>query len=150
MYRDLRTRVLDTDPAEVGIPVVEGRPWGGLFEMGIGGNVATVVALADGTTSMYVSTGGGVIGGGQHDTVREATWRFLEALTSQLGQLTETDAGALTLPVSGAVQFVALLPDGAVRVAQAHDTELRGGRHALSPVYLAGQDVITQLRLTSP
>src|SRR4051812_17430145 len=41
------------------------------------GTIATVVCLADGTTSLYYSNGGAVIGGGERTEVREATKRVL-------------------------------------------------------------------------
>jgi hypothetical protein len=42
------------------------------METGMDRDVATFVCLADGTVSLYLSTGGGVIGGGQHESVRSA------------------------------------------------------------------------------
>jgi hypothetical protein len=37
---------------------------------------ATLVAYDDGTTSLYTSTGGGVIGAGSHGEVRDAAEAF--------------------------------------------------------------------------
>src|ERR687898_1781909 len=49
-----------------------------LMETGYPEAVATLVGLADGTTSMYFSNGGGMIGAGQHEDVAAATHRWLE------------------------------------------------------------------------
>ena len=39
------------------------------MDMGTRNATATLVGLADGTTSLYLSTGGAVIGGGEHPQV---------------------------------------------------------------------------------
>jgi hypothetical protein len=44
-------------------------------------------------------------------------------------------------------QFVAVTPEG-LRGAVAPEEELGEGRHELSPLFYAGQDVITQIRLS--
>jgi hypothetical protein len=44
-------------------------------------------------------------------------------------------------------QFVAVTPD-ALRGAVAAEEDLGEGRHRLSPLFYAAQDVITQIRLT--
>ena len=51
------------------------------------------------------------------------------------------------LPNLGLTQFVAVTPDG-LRGVVAPEKELGEGRHALSPLFHAGHDVITQIRLT--
>src|ERR1035437_6926854 len=68
VYAGLREQILRLDPATAGMSQRPGGPivWGALMEMGYPNGVATIVALADGTTSMYTSTGGGIIGGGAH------------------------------------------------------------------------------------
>jgi hypothetical protein len=60
---------------------------GGLMEMGIGANVATLVVVADGTTSFYFSTGGGIIGVGFHEPVKGPSKPFLAALERHVGEL---------------------------------------------------------------
>jgi hypothetical protein len=46
--------------------------WGVLMEMGYPEGWATLVALSDGTGSLYLSSGGGIIGGGFHEKVKKA------------------------------------------------------------------------------
>jgi hypothetical protein len=43
----------------------------------VGKAVVSLVAVAKGGTSLYFSTGGGVIGGGEHDSVRAANRKLL-------------------------------------------------------------------------
>jgi hypothetical protein len=66
VYQGLRTRILDLDPASAGLAQGPQHQvvWGALMETGYLRGTATLVTLADGTTSLYLSTGGGIIGGG--------------------------------------------------------------------------------------
>jgi hypothetical protein len=116
-----------------------------LMETGYPEAVATLVAVVDGTTSLYFSNGGGLIGAGEHATVAEASGRWLETGEEFLPQLSViTDP---PLPGEGLTQFVAVTRE-ALRGIIAPEEELGEGRHSLSPLFYAGQDVITQIRLT--
>ena len=54
--------------------------WGVLMETGYSSGVATLVALADDTVSLYYSTGGGAIGLGPNDGPRRAAQLLLRTL----------------------------------------------------------------------
>ena len=116
-----------------------------LLETGYPEAVATLVGLADGTTSMYFSNGGGMIGAGQHEDVAAATRRWLELGEQALDQLPQAP-GEVLLPDEGMTQVVAVTETG-LRAARAPEEELGGGGHPLSPVFYAGHDVITAIRL---
>ena len=74
VFADLRNKALRLTRAELGLPAgrVPTEPFGVLMEMGYENGSATVVALGEGSASIYLSTGGGSIGGGGHDPVRKA------------------------------------------------------------------------------
>jgi len=116
-----------------------------LMETGMSGAVVTLVAAADGTTSMYTSTGGGVLGAGARREVAEAARQFLETGGRLLGELSPVSDPAL--PPQGTVQFVAVTADGLLG-AVASGAELGERRHALSPLFYAAHGVITQIRLS--
>ena len=62
---DLRARIFETDPRELGCgPDGARQVWGVVVDLALEDGAATVVSLVDGTTSLYTSTGGGLIGGG--------------------------------------------------------------------------------------
>jgi hypothetical protein len=145
VFTGLRSQILELDPTEVVLQPTEELPnaWGGLMELGYPEGAATIVCLADGTTSMYTSTGGGVIGGGAHESVVQASRGFLVELEGRLSELEED--GDPDLPAPGIVAFRALTYS--VRLARSADEdELASGHHPLSSLYAAGQDVITALR----
>ena len=139
--------MLSLDPATVGLqPSVDlPRVWGVLMEMGFPDGAATIVSLADGTTSLYTSEGGGVIGGGEHAPVAAASRRFLvEAEGTETG-LSPAESTNVDLPPAGIVSFVVLGYSG-TQIGAADEDELASMQHPLSHLYAAGQDVITALR----
>lgn len=144
----LRRLVLSTSPADLGLMVDADpeRVYGVLMETGYDAAVVTIVSLIDGTTSLYVSTGGGTIGVGEQEPVAEATRAFVAMAQVFVGQTEPTTT--FDLPDLGRVRFH-LLTVGGGRTAEAGEDDLGVGRHALSPPFHAGQDVITEIRLLS-
>jgi hypothetical protein len=145
VYRGLRQQVLGLTPDQLGDAFAAAPILALLMETGYPEAVATLVGVADGTSSLYFSNGGGFIGAGTHAAVAEANRRWLETGHTFLPKLsTVTDP---PLPDEGTTQFVAVTPEG-LRGAVAAEDDLGEGRHALSAFFSAGQDVITQIRLT--
>lgn len=76
---------LGVTEAEVGKPPPEFAPvLGVVIDIPRAGGVASVVALADGTTSMYTSTSGGTIGAGAHEAVATKSHALLTTLQRQI------------------------------------------------------------------
>ena len=140
---------LGVDPASISVP--DGEGWSGaavaVMELGLANGTATIVAIADGTVSMYVSSGGGVIGAGEHAAVRNAADYFRTVVAESRDLLHVS--GELPLPAAGSVRFHARKRDGAFS-AGAPEALLRTGHHPLAPLYAAGQDLLTEIRLASP
>jgi hypothetical protein len=76
--------------------------------------------------------------------VAEAGRRWLEAGGEFLDRLSPVTDPAL--PAESQTQFVAVT-QGGLRSAVAPEDDLGEGEHPLSPLFYAGQDVITQIRL---
>jgi hypothetical protein len=144
-YEGLRLQLCTTDAADVGIDVAVGRVWGAFVDMASESGVATLVGLADGTTSLYTSTGGGVIGAGAHEHVRAVTARFLASVDAAIAEFRAVDVTVLPRP--GFVLFVALRAGQPPVGRLVPERELRAMTHALSPAYVSAHEVVTQLRL---
>jgi hypothetical protein len=146
VYLGLRRQVMNLTAASLGasappaVPVVAL-----LMDNGMSNAVATLVGVADGTTSLYYSSGGGVIGAGARHDVAAATHRWLQIGLQFLGQLSPIEEPPL--PAEGMVQLVAVTPDGLLGAA-APAAELGERTHPLSPLFYAAHGVITQIRLT--
>jgi hypothetical protein len=145
VFEGLRRQILALTPDQLGDAHSDAPILALLMETGYQEAVATLVAVADGTTSLYFSNGGGIIGAGEHATVADASRRWLEAGRTFLPALGEV--ADPPLPDTGMTQFVAVTPHG-LRSAVAVEDDLGNNRHALSPFFYAAHDVITQIRLT--
>jgi hypothetical protein len=78
VYDGLRTAALAVTQATVGrTPPDHPDVLGVVVDIPRQGGIASIVAMADGTTSMYTSTGGGTIGAGSHRSVAAATHALL-------------------------------------------------------------------------
>jgi hypothetical protein len=145
VYEGLRRQVLQLTPDQLGAAVADAPIVALLMETGYPEAVATLVGVADGTTSLYFSNGGGFIGAGTHPTVAEASRRWLEAGRTFLPELSEV--ADPPLPDIGMTQFVAVTAEG-LRAAVTPEDDLGENRHPLSPFFHAAHEVITQIRLT--
>ena len=145
VYDGLRRQIFDLDPDAVGLTGI-GQPggvWGVVFELGLEAATVTVIALADGTTSLYTTGGFGIIGGGGHPAVVVANRKLREAVAAQLPAF-RPDQGS-DVPGPEDLRVRALTTDGR-RVADAAQADLLDGTHPLSDLFFAGHAVITRLR----
>jgi hypothetical protein len=149
MYKNLRSMALSYDATTISVP--DGEPWSGahvaLMEIGWPSATVTILAIADGSVSVYFSTGAAVIGAGEHAAVRGVAERFRTVVAESRGLLQRTED--FPLPDLGQVRFHLRGVDGAYS-GVAPEAVLQAGRHPLSPLYDAGQDLLTEIRLATP
>jgi len=147
--RGLRQRALTVEATELGLAPTAGRPhvWGVLMETGYPEAIATLVVLAEGSTSLYFSNGGGVIGAGEHEAVRVASESLLSTAETQLAHL--EGVVATPPPDIGRVRFYLRTFAGTVG-AGANEADLGEGRHILSPLFHSAHAVITAIRESTP
>jgi hypothetical protein len=119
------------------------RVFGVLMESRIGESVATLVCFVDGTTSLYFSQGGGVIGAGQHETVRSAATAFVALGNHFAPRFTVTTT--FPFPPAGRVRFYLRTFDG-TKTEEAAESDLTTPRVPLFSLFVAGQRVISAIR----
>jgi hypothetical protein len=144
VYTALRGQALGFGPVEIKAPPVVdgGRVLGVVMDLGYDAAVVSIVGLADGTASMYISNGGGMIGLGDNPPVAAAAKRWVAVAEAAPG-LEELEGDSL--PAEGEVRFN-VLTTAAPLVAEAPESELAAGSHPLSRLYAAGQDLIGEIR----
>ena len=143
---ELRARALGMAPVEIGIsretythPV-----WGLVMDCTFqDGGAYTFMALADGTTSLYFSNGGGIIGAGQHENIRTASLALLASAGAYLGEFSVP--AATPLPPPGQVSLYLLTFDG-LKVYSAAEDVLGNGRSPVSTLFLNVHAVIARVR----
>jgi len=145
-YQHLRSQALTIDRAAAGIPAPspDAPVWGLLMDMGFPNGTATLFTLADGTTSLYYSSGGGVLGGHDHEAVRLANAALLTQANRLVARMTPTST--FPLPAAGTTTFYARTDSGIV-VGGGADEDLGRDRHDLSELFRSGHAVLTELRL---
>ena len=122
VYLRLRDQMLTGTRAKLNLPA-EGNPaepWGVLMDWGMAGATATIVALSDGNASIYLSNGGGYIGGQAHESIRNSAKRAVVA-AGACQTITEATT-TYPLPQRGELIFY-LLTDGGVFATKATETE---------------------------
>jgi hypothetical protein len=147
LYHGLRNKILHLKREDIGLPAPANpsQPWAAVMDWGLAGDTVTVVAIMDGTASVYLSRGGGWIGGGQsHDPIRKAAQKMLSAASE--AQWTEKAAADFPLPQPAQVIFY-VMTDAGVFTSTASQEELSAHRHPLSSLGDAAQTIITQYRL---
>jgi hypothetical protein len=148
-YEGLRSQALAASPALAGFEISgsDRVVYGAVMDWARDTGVATLFALEDGTGSLYLSSGGGVIGGGFHEPVRQAVRAFILAFEPFAGAMVSDDDPSL--PPPGFTDLRALTTRGRL-VVRAPTDELGTGRHPMSAVFHAGQSVITAIRQVPP
>ncbi len=147
-YEPLRNQVLTLDAAKAGIELVEGTAWAAIMDIRFDEATVTVVGLADGTASIYLSNGGGFIGGQQYDTVSAAARTFVDAATAALRVM--RPAAGHPLPAVGYVTFYARTPTVTL-TAEADEARLQSAPAGpLAAMYAAGHGVIAAYREVAP
>lgn len=150
IYLGLRKQVLSGSSAQMGQSPTLGpnEPWAVLMDMSIPHRTATIAAFADGTASIYISNGGGYLGGGQkYPSVRDAGQKMIAV--ARRFQSTMQITKQFPLPEQGEIIFY-VVTDRGVYTARVPEAECRKRTHPLTELYAAGQEVITQYRLNTP
>jgi len=114
-----------------------------VMEWGVADTTTTLVSVIDGATSLYLSSGGVVIGGGFHKSVADASSAFREK-SEQLLDLMQIDADHV-LPLQGRVCFYVITNDGVYKYEGAEEA-LAGGNDPFRELFADAQKVICELR----
>jgi hypothetical protein len=146
IYPELRERALSTPYEKLGLELSRGQTevYGLVVDMNMGDGIATVVCFKTGDASLYLSSGGGFIGGIGQPPVRRASLALVAT-----GQKYLPKAGAAPnrdLPDQGAVRFYWLTNHGVFSAGE-KTASLEDGHSEWTGLYAATQDVITQFRL---
>lgn len=148
LIRRLRAQAFTLVATDLELVPTPSRPrvWGAIMELGYPTGIATLLSFAEGTTSLYLSNGGGVVGAGEHTAVRQAADVFLDVVEAELTELSPIEE--TPMPRIGRVRFYARTFEGTLG-AEATEDQLRQKLHPLSPVFFAGHAVISAIRESS-
>lgn len=140
-YSQLRKQVL-TYRSTVADSQAGDRVWGILMETGYPSAVVTLVAIDDGTISMYFSKGGGILGLGPHPGPQRAARSWLEMAGDYKSRATHSPG--TSLPKVAHTRFYFLTKEGLLSI-EAKTDDLGHRRHAFSPLFHKGHELITEI-----
>lgn len=148
VYVGLRKQAFEFTPENLGNVQTIGdhQIYGVFMEIGFPEAVVTLVTFVTGDASLYFSNGGGVVGGGAHESVGKSVLQFSKKADQFVRDCKKTTI--YPTPIQGQTIFYILTQQG-VYTAQAPEDDLGNQENPLSPLFNAGQDVITELRLTT-
>ncbi len=141
----MRAQTFLLRPTSVGLRPEAGPIWGVVMDVVTADtDWYALVVLADGSTSLYTSGLLGIIGGGAHETVREAAgllWQVATARLEAFPAVTDT-----ALPAPGLTALRLLTFDGQRAVVGA---ALGESAYEVAAVFHAAHEVLGRLRLVT-
>ncbi len=144
IYRKLRENALKPRPHDI----ANGGVHAVLMDWNVGNGTATVLAAADGSASIYLSSGGGYIGGGQKfPEIRDAALQGIQFATSLLSQFKRSET--IDLPKNGEVFFY-LTNNTGLHLAVANEAALKAGTDPLGSLGGIMQQIVSEYRVRFP
>lgn len=144
-YMKMRRQAIEVDPMRLGLAgeLQKDTVYGALMEMGIAKSAVTLACFADGDARVFYKTGGGMIGGIGHESVRKIAKDFIGLAQGALPKLTRTTTYSLVAP--NRVAFFVLTPRG-IFTAETDRDALAGPENELSALFYKGQEVVAEMR----
>ena len=147
-YVVLRGQIFGATPEQMGLTTTtEEKPYAIVMDMGMGGNgTATLVSIVDGNASMYLSSGGGIIGGYGHENCRKAAIDFVNMGQDYFTKMVPVDS--FPLPKADNVRFYILTNKGKYSIEEEIE-KIENDKSDWGQLFYEGNKVITELRLTT-
>jgi hypothetical protein len=117
-----------------------------IMDWGMEKATATIVSYQTGDASLYLSSGGGVIGGGQHQNVSIVAKQFVSLGQTFLDKTTKTKN--TTLPATNQVKFY-LLTNKGIFVGEEEMKNFENNSSLWLKLFEEGNNVLSELRKTS-
>ena len=148
MFASLREKLFRGDLASMtaaaGAGTTSDDVFGVAMEVGVPKGTALVFGLRDGSASLYLSTGGGSIGGHARPQINAAARKLVEIGKGFVADLPVV--GEHPLPPVGQVRFSIFTPTG-IRAAQVGERDLLAGKSPLMPLFVAANEILAGFRL---
>lgn len=148
MGSELREMAITMAPSKLGFTPDADYPnvYGVLVDWPFGDQVVTVLALRDGTGSLYTTATFAITGGSRRPAIRAAATRLVR--TAERFATAGRQVSSFPYPEGGTVYYY-LLTYAGVRRCQGDMEAIERGADPTTALFLAAQDEITALRLAS-
>lgn len=147
-YNDLRHLALSATAKQIGIqlPIDQTKIYGIIMDWDLGEGTATLVSFLSGDASLYLSSGGGFIGSGRHDNVKQAARAFINKAETYLSKTTKTETALL--PDKDGVNFYFLTNEGKF-VGQEEMKNFENNSSEWLDLFEEGNKLITEIRISA-
>lgn len=147
-YMGLRNMALNVTPEQLklSLPADQTILFGVVMDWEIGDGTMSLITYQTGDASMYLSSGGGVIGGGQHQSVNKVSKEFVSLSQKYLDKSLKTDL--TPLPEKDGLKFYFLTNKGKF-VALETIENIENKTSKWLELFESANNVITELRLTT-
>jgi len=144
-YQTLRSKAFNVSPEELGLetPKDSLAVFGIVMDWSIDEDIATTVAFQTGDASLYFSSGGAVIGGGQYENVNTAAKEFVLVAKKYLS---DSESIKSPIPAEGYVGFHLLTNKGVYGSFYEEMKNIENGSSKFTPLFETGNELITQIR----
>ena len=146
IYQELRHQAFGVTAESLGVHSGDDQILGVIIESGIAGTVVTLVALVDGTISMYLPTGPIIIGSGEWPEARKAGANAIECgrhFAPEMRLVSDFNH-----PTEGSICFFVLGTEG-VRSHMDTVEHLVDPFNPYNPFFLAANQLLTEVRLAT-
>jgi len=140
-YHRLRSQLFAMKPEKAGF--ASAGVWGVAVETGYEKGSATLAALADGTASMYFSTGGGVIGAGLHEKPNALAKELVRRAADFTKLCTRTET--FPLPRQGETRLYLFTPAEKC-VVSVPEAKVGNESEPLFPLFALARELIVQIQ----
>jgi len=147
-FLDLRNMALSVTPEQLqlSLPADQTKVFGVVMDWDLGDGTMTLITYQTGDASIYLSSGGGVIGGGQYESVNKASKEFVSLAQNYLEKASVADM--TTLPSKDYFKFYFLTNKGKY-VAQESIANIENKTSRWRSLFENANNVITELRNTT-
>ncbi|MFI5406734.1 MAG: hypothetical protein ACHQ1D_09510 [Nitrososphaerales archaeon] len=147
-YQDLRNLAFGATLEQIGVefPADQTKIYGIIMDWDLGEGTATLVAFLSGDASLYLSTGGGVIGGIGHDNVKNAVTAYINKAEKYLDKTVKTDS--TPLPEKDGINFYFLTNKGKF-VGQEQVKNFDNNSSQWLDLFEEANKLITEIRMVS-
>jgi hypothetical protein len=146
-YFGLRQMALDRTPEQLELSgLQENEVYGVVMDWDIGKGIVSLITYKTGDASMYLSSGGGIIGGGQHVNVNKASKQFVKFASNYIDKSVKADS--TPIPDKNCVRFYFLTANGKY-FAQEQMKNIENESSVWLDYFNEANNVISELRKTT-
>ena len=144
----LRNKILQAKSEDLNIQLDSSasRVWGAVTDIAMQTGSVCLVALIDGSASLYFSTGGAIQSGVGDDKIRDAATNYARLCNKFISNAKRIRE--YPLPKPGEITFY-MLTDNGVYSASVQKSELVNGQNILSPMFFAANNLVSEFGKTA-